>query len=76
MRLCEEIARFVDVFAATQQELLTLLQEKRRVLVAADAVRLAELNASELKLTTRLEALVVWRSRLLEASGALGKDAG
>ncbi|WLD14587.1 flagellar export chaperone FlgN [Planctellipticum variicoloris] len=72
MRLCEEIARFVDVFAATQQELLTLLQEKRRVLVAADAVRLAELNASELKLTTRLEALVVWRSRLLEASGALG----
>lgn len=72
MQLSGEIARFVNVFAETQQALLTLLQEKRRVLVAADAARLAEINAAEQGLTSRLEALIVWRSRLLSASAASG----
>jgi hypothetical protein len=72
MQMSEEIARFVNVFAETQQALLTLLQEKRQVLVAADAARLAELNTLEQGLTSRLEALIVWRGRLLAASAAAG----
>lgn len=72
MQLSEEIARFVNVFAEAQQALLTLLVEKRQVLVTADGVRLAELNAAEQKLTGRLEALIVWRSRLLKASAGQG----
>lgn len=72
MQLSEEIARFVNVFAEAQQALLTLLVEKRHVLVTADGVRLAELNAAEQKLTGRLEALIVWRSRLLKASAGQG----
>lgn len=72
MQLSEEIAHFVNVFAETQQALLTLLVEKRQVLVAADGVRLADLNAAEQKLTARLEALIVWRGRLLKVGAGQG----
>lgn len=73
MQLCQEIARFVGVFADVQQALLDAMLQKRQALVAADPVRLSELNTREQSLISRLETLLVWRSRLLKSADSLGR---
>lgn len=64
--LLPELARFVTALEQLQQELLTLLQAKRRAFDEFNAEEMVRLSDQESALTSRLQALVGRRTALLE----------
>jgi hypothetical protein len=70
-----DIAELLGELSATQQDLLAVLGEKRRLLVAGDLPSLAALEPSEKELLARLEGCVTRRQELLERAAAHGARA-
>jgi hypothetical protein len=66
----DEVARFVDVLEATQQELLEALRAQRRALASVDPVELERLNALAGEAARRLQQTTQWRAKLLEQAAA------
>jgi hypothetical protein len=62
----KEIAALLSELSATQTELLALLEEKRRLLVARDAAGLTEMAPRESAVVTRLQDCQERRRELLE----------
>lgn len=60
-----EISELLNELSATQSELLGLLEEKRRLLVASDTAGLQALTAREEAVVVRLQACQDVRARLL-----------
>ena len=67
-----QISGLLDELASVQTELLEVLNEKRRALVAADIVQLGELQPREERLAARLAECSQRRSELLEAAQCAG----
>jgi hypothetical protein len=70
-----QVAELLSSLSATQDELLALLGEKRRLLVAADPARLAALAAREDELIARLRACQERRAELLQRAQHEGRPA-
>jgi hypothetical protein len=67
-----ELAGLLTELSLAQGDLLDLLAEKRRLLVAADAQGLLALQSREQELVSRLQACHVQRGRLLERAAEQG----
>jgi hypothetical protein len=71
--LVTELERFAAALIETQRELLDILRRKRTALSASDLDALEALRMPESDAAQRLQSLVAWRTKLLEASRLAGK---
>jgi len=75
LRWDAEMVDLLTQLSATQDELLTLLSDKRRCLMAADAPGMQALEPREDALLVRLQACLDQRDRLLERATDEGHSA-
>ena len=65
-----ELTALLDELSATQTDLLSLLDEKRRLLVTRDTTALAEMAPREAAIVVRLQACQEHRRELLERAAS------
>ena len=73
-RIQTELERFASALIEAQQALLNLLRSKRAALSASDLSALAALREPEIEAAKRLQSLVAWRAKVLEAARNQGRD--
>jgi len=70
-----ELSHFLNHLVSVQEDTLSVLDEKRRLLAKVDTVGLAELGQREQDVIGRLQQCLVWREELLKRASAEGHHA-
>lgn len=73
-RLLEELERFATSLIDAQQTLLDLMKQKRIALASSDIIVLGSLEPAETEAAQKLQSLITWRSKLLDAARRAGRE--
>jgi hypothetical protein len=68
----DELAEYLTDLSSVQDDLLATLADKRAALLSADAARLADVNAREVRLAARLQDCQSQRQEMLDRAGSDG----
>ena len=72
--LLTELERFATSLIDAQETLLEIMRRKRTALTTSNTAALAALEAPETEAAQRLQVLVTWRAKLLQAARHIGRN--